>query len=291
LRAHRSACVDVRTSRFGDSPRADSQRDEFREEFARPFARARVHACEVNMLDRKRQRARSSKVTQLTFSRRGGARRGAGRKPIGVKALVSHRKRPPLAAHTPVFVTAKLAPGLPNLRRGAARLLVWRALGAAKTRFDVRVIHFSLQTNHLHAIVEARDEHALGRAMKGLCVRIARALNRIAKRHGRVFADRYHARRLESPREVRNALAYTLHNARKHGVRVEGLDPCSSASVFDGWRESSARALAALEHALAPVVAARSWLLRTGWRRHGLIGVTDLPASWGPRSTVITPLT
>jgi REP element-mobilizing transposase RayT len=177
-----------------------------------------------------------------------------------------------------VLVTAKLAPGLPSLRRGAARELVWRALGAAKGRFDVRLIHFSLQSNHLHAIVEARDERALGRAMKGLCVRIARALNRILERVGPVFADRYHARRLVTPREVRYALAYTLNNARKHGARVEGVDPCSSAVAFDGWSERGARALAALTaHVPPPVTVARSWLLRIGWRRHGLIGVAEVP--------------
>ena len=198
-------------------------------------------------------------------------------------ALVSHAKRPALGVRTPVLVTAKLASGLPSLRRGAAREIAWRALGAAKSRSDVCVIHFSLQSNHLHAIVEARDERALGRAMKGLCVRIARALNQVAQRRGRVFADRYHSRPLRTPREVRYALAYTLNNARKHGVSVEGLDPCSSAVAFDGWRERGARALAALAaHALPPVAAARSWLLRSGWRRHGLIGVAEVP---GTRAT------
>jgi putative transposase len=116
--------------------------------------------------------------------------------------------------------------------------------------------------------------------MKGLCVRIARALNHALERAGRVFADRYHARHLRTPREVRYALAYTLSNARKHGVRVEGIDPCSSGAAFDGWRERGARALAVLacpSLAVPPVAAARSWLLRTGWRRHGLLGIADSP--------------
>ena len=229
-------------------------------------------------LDHVHRRARSQKVTQLTFSRRGGARRGAGRKPKGAVALVSHATRAALGARTPVLVTAKLAPGLPSLRRGAARSLAWRALGAAKSRFDVRVIHFSLQSNHLHVIVEARDERALGRAMKGICVRIARALNHSAHRRGRVFADRYHARQLRTPREVRYALAYVLNNARKHAVRVEGIDPYSSGAAFDGWRERGAREL--LGAPAPPVLRARSWLLTKGWRRRGLVSVTELP---GPR--------
>lgn len=181
-----------------------------------------------------------------------------------------------------MLVTAKLERGLPNLRRGAARELAWRALGAAKARYGVRLIHFSLQSNHVHVIVEARDEHALGRAMKGLCVRIARALNRVAQRQGRVFADRYHARPLRTPREVRYALAYTRLNARKHGARVHGIDPCSSGAAFDGWRERGARALAGI--VAPPVAAARTWLLRVGWRRHGLISTEDVPGMAPPRA-------
>jgi putative transposase len=282
IRRTSSDLLVERAARVGVSAHDENARDESSREFARPFASARVYAGEVNMFDRNRRRAQSAKITQLTFARRGGARRGAGRKPKGEKPLVTHAKRPRLGANTPVFVTAKLAPGLPSLRRGAARLLAWRALDAARSRFGVRVVHFSLQSNHVHAIVEARDERALGRAMKGLCGRIALALNRIAERRGRVFADRYHSRQLHTPREVRNVLAYVLNNARKHGVHVEGLDPCSSASVFDGWRERGTRVLAVLEHAIPPVAEARSWLLREGWRRHGLIGVMEVPArSWG----------
>src|SRR5204862_6807235 len=83
---------------------------------------------------------------------------------------------------------------------------------------------------------EADDARGLGRGMKGLCVRIARALNRLWKRVGSVFSDRYHARVLRTPREVRNALNYVLHNAARHGSRLGGPDPCSSGAWFDGWR-------------------------------------------------------
>ena len=145
----------------------------------------------------------------------------------------------------------------------------------------MRVIHFSVQSNHLHAIVEALDSKALSRAMKGLCVRLARRLNRMFHRAGRVFADRYHAHVLRTPSEVRYALAYTLNNARKHGVRVEGIDRCSSGSAFDGWMERGARALARFVD--PPVVSAHSWLLRVGWRRHGLVSVTEVPRALARR--------
>ncbi len=223
------------------------------------------------------ERDTAPRIRQLTFSGRGGARAGAGRKPKGKAAMVSHGAREEVCERVPVLVTAKVERGLPNLRRGAMRDEVLLALRAGRERFGLRVIHFSLQSNHLHAIVEARDARALARGMKGLSVRIARALNRVLCRGGRVFADRYHARALRTPREVRHALAYTLNNSRKHGLRVEGIDPCSSGAAFDGWLERGARWLASLVD--PPVVRARCWLLRVGWRRHGLVRVAEIPGA------------
>jgi putative transposase len=223
-----------------------------------------------------RQRACASRVHQLTFARRGGKRRGAGRKPKGERALVPHSTRAVLASRFPVLVTLKLDAGHPSLRRARAHDVVLAALRASRDRHGVRAVHYSIQSNHIHALVEARDAVALSRGMQGLAVRLARALNRLWKRAGRLWADRYHSRILRTPREVRNALVYVLQNARKHGIWLPGLDPCSSASEFDGWRER--RIVSVTTSHLPPVVPAVSWLLRIGWRRHGEISVTAAPA-------------
>jgi REP element-mobilizing transposase RayT len=140
---------------------------------------------------------------------------------------------------------------------------------AASSRSDFRLIHFSVQGDHVHLVAEARDKPALSTGMRGLMVRAARALNRVSGRSGPVWADRYHCRELRTPREVRNALAYVLLNARKHGREVDTVDPCSSARWFDGWRDQSL----VVDLLLDPpaVVAPRTWLLGTGWRRHGLL--------------------
>jgi putative transposase len=130
---------------------------------------------------------------------------------------------------------------------------------------------FSLQSNHIHLIVEAGDRLALSRGMQGLLVRVARALNRIWKRRGSVFSDRFHARALRTPREVRSALLYVLQNARHHGLRLLGVDPYSSGPWFEGWRASRAVPNG------NPLVPARTWLLRTGWLRHGRIGFEECP--------------
>ena len=117
--------------------------------------------------------------------------------------------------------------------------------------------------------------------MRGLAIRIALAVNRALARSGRVWGDRYHARPLATPREVRHGLVYVLMNFRKHLPAAQsGLDPCSSAPWFDGFRgrghDGKARATLARER--PPTAAPRTWLGSVGWRRHGLIGVDEAPA-------------
>ena len=203
---------------------------------------------------------------------RGGKRRGAGRKPKGERALVSHDRRPKLSRHDPVLVTLRLAAGLRSLRAEDEHMLVLRALSAASAREDCRVIEYSVQSNHLHLVVEARDERALSRGMTGLVVRLAPGLNKLWRRRGQVFPDRFHARALTTPREVRNALVYVLMNGRKHDAwHAPRPDPYSSGPSFEGWHN-----VAESKPRLLP--RPRTWLLAVGWRRHGLIAVTERPA-------------
>jgi REP element-mobilizing transposase RayT len=156
----------------------------------------------------------------MTFEYRahGGARAGAGRKPKGARPGVVHRKRGELGGSAPVLVTMKIRAGVANLRARARCRVILRALQKARDRFGTRLVEFSVQHDHVHIIAEAKDAEALARAMQGLAVRLARQLNRSLERRGTVFADRYHHRALTTPRQVRNALAYVLCNARKHRV-------------------------------------------------------------------------
>lgn len=93
------------------------------------------------------------------------------------------------------------------------------ALGAARERLGARLTQFTIQPNHIHLILEAEDSHSLSRAMQGLCVLIARQLNRAFGRKGAVFADRFHAHVLRTPREVKNAVRYVMENSRRHAER------------------------------------------------------------------------
>lgn len=147
-----------------------------------------------------------------------------------------------------------------------------RAFEAGRDRFGFRLVHYSVQSNHLHLIAEAEGREALMRGLQGLGVRIAKRMNRALDRSGSVLVDRYHVRVLETPNEVRMALRYVINNALRHGVACRLPDPCSSGHVFDGWRDHSPR-----PGARAPVCEARAWLLRKGWRRRGLLELCDAP--------------
>jgi len=137
----------------------------------------------------------------------------------------------------------------------------------------MRLVHFSVQRDHLHLIVEARDRRAVTRGLQGLFVRLAKRLNRWWGRKGRVFADRFHDRILRTPKEVRNALRYVLLNARRHGVARSGIDPYSSGAWFDGWT----RGTTPRPSGPAPVTRARTWLATVGWRRWRRISPDEVP--------------
>jgi REP element-mobilizing transposase RayT len=223
-------------------------------------------------------RRRRAKPVQLVLFRRGGRRPGAGRKPKGDIALAPRDRRPALAARYPVLVTARLVDGLPSLRRLDALRVLHGVFEAASSGPAFRVVHASIQANHVHWIVEASGREALSNGMRGLLVAMARRLNRPWGRRGAVVRDRFHAQVLRTPREVRNALVYVLHNARKHGHAMVEADPCSSGPWFDEWAEPlSPRRRAGGAAPASPFARPRTWLLAVGWRRHGLIGLGERP--------------
>ena len=162
-----------------------------------------------------------AKQLELALPRRGGKRPGSGRPrtrlhPGLLGTGVPHLKRKEFPSRNPVHVTQRVQPGVGHLRTQSRLNLIREALRAASGKFGMQVVHFSIQDNHLHLIVEAEGRKALSKSMKGLAVRIAVALNRFSGRRGTVFADRYHARILGSPRQVANTLRYVLQNHRKH---------------------------------------------------------------------------
>ena len=225
---------------------------------------------------RKRRGGRQQTEQRSLFAgeNHGGARPGAGRKAKrradGKRVHASHDRREKVVKSRPLHVTVNFVEGLPSLRGEGLAEAILEALEARPRGDGFRVVHFSLQSNHLHLICEAHDNAALTSGMRGLGVRIARAVNRFLGRTGRVIAERFHLHVLRTMQEVRNAVRYVLQNAARHGSwrcrpREEGgpprPDPLSSAAWFLHWTERT-QELSPRQARASVIDEAQTWLMR-----------------------------
>lgn len=180
-----------------------------------------------------------------------------------------------------------MTPHVWNLRSQRGFACVARALAAERSRGELRIVHYSVQGNHLHLIVETADRETLARRMQGFGVRLARAINAMMRRRrGRVLGDRYHARVLATPREAHRAIRYVLHNHATHTARNAAARSSAQPTAPSRKRRSHAAVTSALDlfssavtraierdgpsggTGLVPLVAEpQSWLLERGWLR------------------------
>ena len=218
---------------------------------------------------------RKRRIQQLEFRLRtwGGRRENAGRKRVAPRARVPHRRRPASKRAHPVLVTVRIRDGVPSLRQPKAWEAIVRLVRKARGRFGMHVVEYSVLGNHLHMIVECDDADSLERGIRGFNTRLAKQLNKVFERRGKLVDGRYHSRALTTPRDVRNALEYVLFNHAKHEQRAgrrasRGLDHRSTAARFDGWSRRTDTPNRTKDYGTSP---ARTWLLKHGWRRHGLL--------------------
>ncbi len=195
---------------------------------------------------------KTARQLPLPFHPRGGKRPGAGRKARGAKAGVSHLRRDQFGRLLPVHVTLRMARHVYNLRSRRSFAIVARAIAKAADRFGVTIVRFSVQGNHMHLIVEASATRALSRAMQGFSIRVAKRLNAMMNRAGRVVADRFHAHVLRTPTEVRRAVRYVRDNAKQHMAEFGRI---VRETFVDEY---------ASEGAAITLPGARTWLLRVG---------------------------
>jgi putative transposase len=157
----------------------------------------------------------------IEFSEWGGRRDGAGRPRGRGRRNAEHRGRERHSRYRPVHVTMRAREGLPPLREPVIAREVMKRIREAnaskKLEGVFRVVHFSVQDDHVHLIIEARDAGALSRGAQGLAIRIARRVNALLGIRGQFWGDRFHSRELASPRVVRSTIVYVLEN-RKSGI-------------------------------------------------------------------------
>ena len=159
-------------------------------------------------------------------------------------------------------VVLRVRRGLPWLRTPRTYRVLEQAFRRGKEKQGFALVQFSVQGEHLHLLIEAESKVELARGMQGLTIRIAKNLNRYWRRRGAsVFAERYFARAVQTAKEIKRALAYVLHNARKHGVWSSPTqpDPFSSGRWYSGWYEGYAKTCRPLR--ASPVARARDLYL------------------------------
>ena len=221
---------------------------------------------------------------------RGGKRTGAGRPRALGRRRNWVRVRAALSKNTPVHVTLRVVKAVGGLRRRRGYHAIRKAIQTTWRRSDFRVVHVSIQREHIHLICEADDKLALGRGMKALQVSAAHHLNAAVSldrgervsRKGTVFPERYFVQPLKTPRQVRNAIAYVLNNWRRHREDLEGtfhsaqLDPYASGVLFDGW-DRPYPFIPPETFVPLGTVRPQTWLLEHGWRRHSAIDPREVP--------------
>lgn len=199
-------------------------------------------------------------------------------------SLVAHGSRPELKKGDVVHVTIKLKGGLPSLRQGKALDVVLAAIERVNRKRLIRIVEFSVQSNHVHLLVEASKSADLSSGMASLNTGLGMRLNRVWNRIGQggVLRERFHMVIIRTPRQMRNALRYVLRNDVHHGLMLGVLDPCSSAPSFGGWAQlqgSKAQRAAATSCVSA---APRTWLLKVGWQKANgqcqLLSTSGLPS-------------
>jgi REP element-mobilizing transposase RayT len=209
----------------------------------------------------------------------GGKRPGAGRP--RKKNAIRRDARPDLARNTPVHVSMRVVKAIGRLRRPEPFAAIRRAVGACIGRRDFRIVHVSIQSNHIHLIVEADDKYALANGVRAFMIAAAQYLNGITGRRGTAFDGRYHAVQLTTPLQVRNALCYVLNNWRRHREDFEApaqVDRYSTGVLFDGWAGLTRPFKLPADYEPIPVSGATTWLLTTGWRKHHpLIRLDETP--------------
>jgi REP element-mobilizing transposase RayT len=232
----------------------------------------------------------------LPLVRRG--RKGAGRPPKGARSSQPHKKRERFRQGTPILVTLRTVEGAKYLRNRHTCDALRRALRITFRRDNFRICQISVQTGHIHLLVEADDHLALARGMQAFQISAAQHMNRAFSRRngarcrGRVFADRYHARLQRTPRQMRNSIRYVVNNWRRHREDRDlrwPHDPYSSAATFTGFATAPSRCRPpdpAANARLGPpldVSPPSTWLLRVGWlRAGGPIDPTERPGRCRP---------
>lgn len=150
----------------------------------------------------------------------------AGRKPIHDKAI-RHTERPIFKKARSLHLTIKVRENKADIKSRRLLKALHHAIKRARL-MKLKIIHYTLEFNHVHLLVEADNNSTLHKGMQAFGISFSKAINRSKRLKGTVYKHRYHFRQICSSRELKNVLHYIFHNGIKHGRTNSLIDPFNS---------------------------------------------------------------
>lgn len=163
--------------------------------------------------------------------------KGAGRPAIHDRGI-RHIARDKVTKHTSLHLTIKIERLKAGLRNKDVLKQLHDSIKKAR-KIGLRVIHYTLEFDHVHLLVEVDSNQQLAKGMQSFGISFSKGINKIKAQVGKVFKTRYHFRKLKSPNEIKNVIFYILGNSLKHKKDFSILSPYNTAitasALFPGF--------------------------------------------------------
>ncbi|MFA6238606.1 MAG: transposase [Bacteriovorax sp.] len=152
--------------------------------------------------------------------------KGAGRPAIHDRGI-RHVARDEIKRRTPLHLTIKINKEKSGLRNKSIIKALHSSIKKARL-IGLRVIHYTLEYDHVHLLIETESNVLLGKGMQSFGISFSKGINKIKGLKGQVFKTRYHFRKLKTPAEIKNAINYILGNSVKHKQASSIITPYNS---------------------------------------------------------------
>ena len=152
--------------------------------------------------------------------------KGAGR-PAKVDRGIRHISREKINRPSALHLTIKVRENKADIKNKRILKALHYAIRRARLQ-GLRVVHYTLEYNHVHLLVEANDNKSVQKGMQALGISFSKAINKIKQVKGSVYKHRHHFRKLNSRREYKNVIQYIFRNGIKHKRSLCLIDPFNS---------------------------------------------------------------
>ncbi|MBC7430062.1 MAG: transposase [Bacteriovorax sp.] len=150
----------------------------------------------------------------------------AGRPAINDRGI-RHIRRDRITKPTSMHLTIKVREYKADIKSKRILRALHHAIIRARLK-KLKVIHYTLEYNHVHLLVEASDHKVMHRGMQALGISLSKSINKIKCLKGTVYKHRYHLKRLTSTQQLKNVLHYIFNNGIHHKRTSSILDPYNS---------------------------------------------------------------